>query len=263
MSLEYVSKLYVNTKADVDKLLVAESLLRRSTEEMRLLCFQERDRILRNADRLKEMVMASIHSEISALKDIHDRMTKLYVHAEDIITVNVGGVRYASSRATFSKERGSVLQGVVADPPLITSLKDNEGNIFFDRDGDLFQVIINYLRTSQLPPDLTKAETRMLRNEGEFFGLKVFVTLLDSMQQRTVRVKYAVLTYNNNFAPSSFMGMAPDGIELFYFQGDCFKSYKEMTQVLADMRNTGWEVAMNINPGRMNGRLLFCKQEVV
>jgi len=265
MSLEYVANLYVQTKADVEKLIYTESLLRSSVQNLRQLCITERDKIIQNCMKMKDAAKANINAEITMLKETHDDMLTMFVATDDIITVNVGGTKFASSRVVLSKEKGSVLHWAVSDPPPTTLLRDSEGNTFFDRDADMFPFILHYLRTGMLPMDVHKNEYRKLRSEAEYFGLRGLLLLMDGLNVpgKTTRVQYAVLTYNNNFAPSSFMGMPPDNIELFYFQGDCFKSYKEMTQVLADMRHAGWELVLNINPGKMNGRLLFCKQEIV
>lgn len=49
----------------------------------------------------------------------------------------------------------------------IQSLKDETGAFFIDRDPDLFQIILNYLRTKDI--DLKKCDVRALKHEAEFY----------------------------------------------------------------------------------------------
>ncbi len=51
----------------------------------------------------------------------------------------------------------------------ISSLKDESGGFFIDRDPTLFSIILNYLRTRDV--DMRSVDMRALRNEAEFYGI--------------------------------------------------------------------------------------------
>ncbi|KAI8130708.1 hypothetical protein FF38_11902 [Lucilia cuprina] len=58
----------------------------------------------------------------------------------------------------------------------ISSLKDETGAIFIDRDPSLFSIILNYLRTKEI--DIKNCEIRALRHESEYYGLTPLVKRL-------------------------------------------------------------------------------------
>ena len=51
----------------------------------------------------------------------------------------------------------------------ISSLRDDSGAFFIDRDPTLFSIILNYLRSRDV--DLRTVDMRSLRNEAEFYGI--------------------------------------------------------------------------------------------
>lgn len=58
----------------------------------------------------------------------------------------------------------------------ISSLKDDSGAFFVDRDASLFSIILNYLRSRDV--DLRHVDMRALRNEAEFYGITPLVKRL-------------------------------------------------------------------------------------
>lgn len=58
----------------------------------------------------------------------------------------------------------------------ISSLRDETGAIFIDRDPRLFAIILNYLRTRDI--DLRSTEIRSLRHEAEYYGITPLVKRL-------------------------------------------------------------------------------------
>lgn len=58
----------------------------------------------------------------------------------------------------------------------ISSLRDDTGAIFIDRDPHLFSVILNYLRTRDI--DLKQIDIRVLRHEAEFFNISPLIKRL-------------------------------------------------------------------------------------
>lgn len=58
----------------------------------------------------------------------------------------------------------------------ISSLKDETGAIFIDRDPKVFAIILNYLRTRDI--DLKSTELKTLRHEAEYYGIAPLVKRL-------------------------------------------------------------------------------------
>lgn len=58
----------------------------------------------------------------------------------------------------------------------ISSLKDDSGAIFIDRDPTLFGIILNYMRTRDI--DIKQCDLRMLRHEAEYYNISPLVRRL-------------------------------------------------------------------------------------
>ncbi|KAJ8028389.1 BTB/POZ domain-containing protein kctd15 [Holothuria leucospilota] len=82
------------------------------------------------------------------------------------VVLNVGGTKYMTSEET--------MRGLCLSQDQL-NLRDNEGNIFIDRDGVLFRYILNYLRERRLilPEDFPEIDA--LQTEAIFFCLHEMV----------------------------------------------------------------------------------------
>lgn len=58
----------------------------------------------------------------------------------------------------------------------ISSLKDENGAVFIDRDPKLFATILNYLRTRDI--DLRNCDIKSLKHEAEYYGITPLVKRL-------------------------------------------------------------------------------------
>ncbi|CAG2104925.1 unnamed protein product, partial [Medioppia subpectinata] len=67
---------------------------------------------------------------------------------EEIISLNVGGKRFSTSRQTLTSIGDTFFTALLSGR--IPSLRDSSGAIFVDRDPKLFAIILHYLRTRQL-----------------------------------------------------------------------------------------------------------------
>ncbi|GLD65709.1 SH3KBP1-binding protein 1-like protein, partial [Lates japonicus] len=93
----------------------------------------------------------------------------------DIIHLNVGGKRFSTSRQTLTWVPDSFFSSLLSGR--ISTLKDETGAIFIDRDPSLFAPILNFLRTKELHP--RSINVQMLMHEAEFYG----ITPLDNSLQ--------------------------------------------------------------------------------
>lgn len=92
----------------------------------------------------------------------------------DIIHLNVGGKRFSTSRQTLTSVPDSFFSSLLSGR--ISSLKDETGAIFIDRDPSLFAPILNFLRTKELHPH--SISVHMLMHEAEFYGITPLVRKL-------------------------------------------------------------------------------------
>jgi hypothetical protein len=95
-----------------------------------------------------------------------------------IIEINVGGNVYSTTNTTLLSEPESIL-ALLEQNELIP--RDERNRPFFDRDGQIFRYILEYLRSKSsfiLPEnDLDKMR---LKNEAEYFKLASLVELIET-----------------------------------------------------------------------------------
>uniref|UniRef100_A0A8C6X4E9 BTB/POZ domain-containing protein KCTD3 n=1 Tax=Naja naja TaxID=35670 RepID=A0A8C6X4E9_NAJNA len=92
----------------------------------------------------------------------------------EIIQLNVGGTRFSTSRQTLMWIPDSFFSSLLSGR--ISTLKDETGAIFIDRDPAAFAPILNFLRTKEL--DLRGVSINVLRHEAEFYGITPLVRRL-------------------------------------------------------------------------------------
>ncbi|XP_071532905.1 SH3KBP1-binding protein 1 isoform X2 [Panulirus ornatus] len=92
----------------------------------------------------------------------------------DIIHLNVGGQRFSTSRHTLTWVPDTFFTSLLSGR--ISTLRDESGAIFIDRDPSLFSIILNYLRTRDL--NMSVVDINALRHEAEFYGIAPLVKRL-------------------------------------------------------------------------------------
>lgn len=65
----------------------------------------------------------------------------------------------------------------------ISSLRDEKGAIFIDRDPTIFSSILNYLRTREI--SLKNIDLRTLKHEAEYYGIAPLVKRLNLCEEMT------------------------------------------------------------------------------
>ena len=106
------------------------------------------------------------------LTDDHAKMTD----ACEIVNLNVGGRKFATTKFTLLSINDTFFTVLLSGR--IPSYKDDSGAIFIDRDPELFSIILNYLRTSQLF-NVTENNVDVLKHEAEFYGIAPLVHKLN------------------------------------------------------------------------------------
>ncbi|KAL2098585.1 hypothetical protein ACEWY4_005065 [Coilia grayii] len=92
----------------------------------------------------------------------------------EIIQLNVGGTRFSTSRQTLMWIPDSFFSSLLSGR--ISTLRDETGAIFIDRDPTAFAPILNFLRTKEL--DFRGVNINVLRHEAEFYGITPLVRRL-------------------------------------------------------------------------------------
>ncbi|XP_037909569.1 BTB/POZ domain-containing protein KCTD3 isoform X2 [Hermetia illucens] len=95
-------------------------------------------------------------------------------HGGDIVNLNVGGKRFSTSRQTLTWIPDTFFTALLSGR--ISSLRDENGAIFIDRDPDYFAIILNYLRTKDI--DISKCDVRALRHEAEYYSISPLIKRL-------------------------------------------------------------------------------------
>ena len=96
----------------------------------------------------------------------------------DIITLNVGGTIYTTSRATLTRYPSSMLGCMFSDR--LPSAMDKHGNFVIDRDGNIFRHVLNFLRTSKLTLPENFQEYELLAVEVDFYQIPELNAALES-----------------------------------------------------------------------------------
>ena len=87
----------------------------------------------------------------------------------DVVRLNIGGKHFETSRLTL--EQCPFFMHYLEERGCAMAL-DDEGRIFVDRDGGLFHILLQSLRTGKRPPQRVVAESRdALLDECEFFQM--------------------------------------------------------------------------------------------
>jgi len=108
--------------------------------------------------------------------------------SSEIVCLNVGGVKYTTSKHTLTKYPESML-GAMFSQNYIPSQVDKDGCYFIDRNGKIFEHILQFLRSGEfIPPDKPK-ELKLLKCEAEFFQI---IPLLD----RLIAHEKSIVTYH-------------------------------------------------------------------
>ena len=93
-----------------------------------------------------------------------------------VVELNVGGVIYATSLSTLTRDQGSLLaqlfSGLASGGGASGAggvARDSKGRFFIDRDGVLFRFVLDFLRNASLVLPECFQEKERLRQEAEFF----------------------------------------------------------------------------------------------
>ncbi|XP_038238035.1 SH3KBP1-binding protein 1 [Dermochelys coriacea] len=117
----------------------------------------------------------------------------------ELIQLNVGGKRFSTSRQTLTWISDSFFSSLLSGR--ISTLKDETGAIFIDRDPTVFAPILNFLRTKELDP--RGVNISLLLHEAEFYGITPLVRRLQ-LREELDRSACGSVLFNGYLPPPVF-----------------------------------------------------------
>ncbi|XP_036008690.1 SH3KBP1-binding protein 1 isoform X3 [Mus musculus] len=117
----------------------------------------------------------------------------------EVIHLNVGGKRFSTSRQTLTWIPDSFFSSLLSGR--ISTLKDETGAIFIDRDPTVFAPILNFLRTKELDPRGVHGSS--LLHEAQFYGLTPLVRRLQ-VREELDRSSCGNVLFNGYLPPPVF-----------------------------------------------------------
>lgn len=104
--------------------------------------------------------------------------------SDEVVTLNVGGTLYTTTRATLAKYADSMIGAMFGGHYVPTAL-DQQGNYFIDRDGCLFRHVLNFLRSGQLCLPQGFKDFDLLEAEADFYQIPALIGAVKSVRQRS------------------------------------------------------------------------------
>ena len=111
----------------------------------------------------------------------------------DIISLNVGGTLYTTSRSTLSRYPDSMLGAMFGGNLPLENSKDSQGNYFIDRDGELFRYILNFLRVSKLVLPNNFQDIEAFQMEVDFYQIQPLIDAYDFYLHKSMDGRYQTL----------------------------------------------------------------------
>lgn len=100
---------------------------------------------------------------------------------EELVVLNVGGVLHTTTQSTLTRYPSSMLGSMFSGRYKPSMLRDAQGHLFIDRDGAMFRIVLNFLRSSMLCLPAGFSEFDLLEAEADFYQIP---ELLDAIRDR-------------------------------------------------------------------------------
>ncbi|KAF2068685.1 hypothetical protein CYY_009992 [Polysphondylium violaceum] len=148
---------------------------------------KRRKHILESIDGLKDLLEDHFESLEQEIKDLEKKRDALLNVAKvidvsvipDPITLNIGGIKYQTTKATLTKIPNSFFDLMLSGEIDIKPMTNKPNTYFIDRDGSYFNYILNYLRDEgdiQIPEIIRHC----VRKEMEFYRINDHFKLDDT-----------------------------------------------------------------------------------
>lgn len=105
--------------------------------------------------------------------------------SSSIVTLNVGGILYTTTKATLLKYPDSMLGSLISNG--LPSTRDTNGHFFIDRDGQVFRHVLNFLRSSQLCLPSNFKDLDLLAAEADFYQISPLIEAVNEFRDALTR----------------------------------------------------------------------------
>jgi len=122
----------------------------------------------------------------------------------DIICLDVGGTRFATTRQTLCSDPDSMLARMFNPESNLAPSQVQDGAYFIDRDPDMFKILLNFLRTGQLPEDLSRGQLKRLATEADFFQLTKLTNAIKYLPNNVLQFRILDLSGKNGLNSSEY-----------------------------------------------------------
>ncbi|KAK2953111.1 putative BTB/POZ domain containing protein [Blattamonas nauphoetae] len=127
-------------------------------EELRQTLEKQKNELEQEKQRLELIQMQSSDLELQQQLD------------DQIVDLNVGGVVFTTKLETLQKFEGSMLSSMFSGSHLLA--RDRHGRIFIDRNPKIFELLLDYMRTGNLPLSFhSPADEKAFQIELDYFAL--------------------------------------------------------------------------------------------
>ena len=123
--------------------------------------------------------------------------------SDEVVTLNVGGQLYTTTKATLTKYPDSML-GAMFGGQFISSTYDAQGNYFIDRDGTLFRHVLNFLRSGRLCLPQKYGDMDLLEAEADFYQIPPLIVAVRDQRIAETKEKQGYYLEILDFEESAF-----------------------------------------------------------
>jgi len=157
--------------------------------------------------------------------------------ASEIITLNVGGQLFTSSKDTLLK--GETMLSKLFSGSYKFNL-DKDGHPFIDRDGTYFRLILNYLRSGKFVPPNDNAVLQELLVEADYYQIKELSQHIDKYLQKDKKVQYCKVLCNGDWI-GQLNYLVERNWEISKFMMETESKYRELDDYGKPLKNgIGW-----------------------
>jgi hypothetical protein len=141
------------------------------------------DEFRRTSSQLEQILSRTANELTDREEELKEREKKFelqkkemekYPIKETVIELNVGGRHFTTYKDTLCAFEGSMIEAMFSGRH--PTAKDAKGRYFVDRDGDMFAIVLNFLRTGFLFWPKDDNARSQLKLELEYYGLLDIVT---------------------------------------------------------------------------------------
>jgi len=173
--------------------------------------------------------------------------------SSEIIYLNVGGIKYSTTRSTLCKYPESMLGAMFAHN--MPSQVDKDGCYFIDRNGKMFEYILQFLRSGEMALPNDFKEYNLLKSEIDFYQLEPLLdgtTFEKKLQLELIVVAYCWqspgASYLDNSGVKVCKKVNSDSFEVLYTEekrismADSRSSLYEFQKISNHYINIGWTI---------------------